>query len=83
MASPMSAQFDDSEESKQEYLNFITSIACECLWGGNGHKAVIVHCDPVNKSLAVYSLNADNDEAQTMVHAISHHYSLPRPEVMQ
>jgi hypothetical protein len=79
----MSAQYDDSEESKQEYMNFITSIICECLWGGNGHKAVILHCDPGNKALAVFALNADNEEAQIMINAVAHHYSSPRPEVLQ
>lgn len=83
MASPMSAQYNDSEESKQEYLNYITGIVCDCLWGENGHKVVLIHCDPENKALAVYALNADNEEAQVMIHAVSHHYSMPKPEVLQ
>ena len=83
MASPMSALSEDSEESKQEYLNYITSIICDCLWGENSHKAVILHCDPDNKALGVYALNATNSEAEIMINAVSHHYSSPRPEVLQ
>lgn len=83
MASPMSAQPGDSEEEKQEYLNHITAIVCDCLWGENGHKAVLLHCDPDNRALGVYALNASNEEAQVMVNAVSHHYHSPRPEVLQ
>jgi len=83
MVSPMSAQFDDSEETKQEYLNYITSIVCGCLWGENNHKAVLIHCDPENKALGVYALNANNEETQLMIQAVAQHYSQPRPEILQ
>jgi hypothetical protein len=44
---------------------------------------VILHCDPDNKALGVYALNATNSEAEIMINAVSHHYSSPRPEVLQ
>ena len=83
MALPMSALSEDSEESKQEHLNYITSIVCECLWGENGHKAVLIHCNPENKALGVYALNANNEEVQIVIHAVAQHYIQPRPEVLQ
>lgn len=59
---------DDAEEDfKQNYATQLHAMITECMWGENGHQAMLVIAHPRNKTVSMYAVNANEHDAREML----------------